>query len=467
MEININHIRDNFEEFVSSFEKFNEPHLISFVFPVEKYSALPAINHFNQFSDDIFFFQSPNSTNSIVGINSALEFKINDVFTPDLVYDEYKRWKNKLIDNWREYDLPSLPIISSAFKFDQLKLSEQWNDFPAIRIYIPEFIFFKQKEKYFCCYNLISEGKLNLKQIGNLFESKLKTLISNLKNTIKSSESISSDLSSEDEKTGYWKFISDQALQVLDTNNVEKLVISRPYEFSVNTDLDWSLLLTNLHERFPDCYLFFIRKKKSVFFGSSPEMFLKVSDNSAEVESIAGSAARSEILETDRALEKNLQANDKNHREHQYVSEFISEVLKKYSYSIRITEEKQVKKLDNIQHLITRISADLKKGNLFALIDSLFPTPAVCGVPKNSAMSFIRKLELHDRGLYSGLVGWFDFNDNCELAVSIRSALHMNNQVTAFAGAGLVKNSNPDEEYQETKLKLDPILSLFNFKIQK
>ena len=467
MKINTKRVTKDFEEFISSLEKPNEPHLISFAFPTENYPIQYFINNLTQLSDDIFFFQSPNNIHSMVSINSVFEFKNDNELNPVLVNDEFARWKNNLIDNWDEYDLSSLPIISAAFKFDPLKTSEQWNDFPAIRIYVPEFIFFKQNEKYFCCYNFIRDNKTNLKQIKNSFETKLKALITAFRNTIKPNESLAVDSTSEVEKSKYWKLITDQALQVLDTNNVEKLVISRPYEFSVNTDLDWSSLLTNLYERFPDCYLFFIRKKNSVFFGSSPEMFLKVSGKNAEVESVAGSAPRSEIFETDRVLEKNLKASDKNHREHQFVSEFISEVLKKYSYSIRITEEKQVKKLDNIQHLITRISAELKKGNLFELIASLFPTPAVCGVPKSSAMSFIRKLESHDRGLYSGLAGWFDFNDNCELAVSIRSALVRNNQVTAFAGAGLVKNSNPDEEYQETKLKLDPILSLFNFKTQK
>ena len=76
-------------------------------------------------------------------------------------------------------------------------------------------------------------------------------------------------------------------------------------------------------------------------------------------------------------------------------------------------------------------------------------------------MEIIRNLEPHDRGLYSGLVGWMDFDGNCELAVAIRSTLVKNNKVTAYAGAGLVKDSNLEEEFVETKLKMEPILSLF------
>ncbi|MEJ2104253.1 MAG: chorismate-binding protein, partial [Ignavibacteriaceae bacterium] len=194
----------------------------------------------------------------------------------------------------------------------------------------------------------------------------------------------------------------------------------------------------------------------------SPEMFLRVTGKNAEVESVAGSAPRSKKFETDDHYEKFLKSSEKNRQEHIFVSKFISDILIQYSDKLKIIDEKQIRKLDNIQHLITRISAELNnKTNTLELIDSLFPTPAVCGVPKEKAMSLIRNLEKHDRGLYSGLIGLMDFNGGCELAVSIRSALVKDNIVNAFAGAGLIKSSNSEEEFLETELKLNAILSLF------
>jgi menaquinone-specific isochorismate synthase len=221
-------------------------------------------------------------------------------------------------------------------------------------------------------------------------------------------------------------------------------------------------LLEKLSHRFPDCYLFYLKKSKSHFFGSSPELFLKIFGKLAEVESVAGSAPRGERFESDEKLEHFLQSSSKNQKEHKYVTEFISDTLKEYSDKVIIKEEKSVKKLDNIQHLATKISAELKSDvQLLNIIEALFPTPAVCGLPKDEAMSILRKLETHDRGLYSGLIGWMDFEGNCELAVAIRSTLVKNNRVIAYAGAGLVTDSNLEEEFLETKLKLDPILSLF------
>ena len=102
----------------------------------------------------------------------------------------------------------------------------------------------------------------------------------------------------------------------LNNGRVEKLVLSRAYSFNLDSAINWSSLLDELFKRFPDCYLFFIKKNNSIFFGSSPEMFLKVSGNIAEVESVAGSAARGEKSESDYELEKSLRTSEKNHQEH-------------------------------------------------------------------------------------------------------------------------------------------------------
>ncbi|MBT8387459.1 MAG: isochorismate synthase, partial [Ignavibacteria bacterium] len=218
-----------------------------------------------------------------------------------------------------------------------------------------------------------------------------------------------------------------------------------------------------LEKKFPECYLFLNKSKKSYFFGVSPEKFISVNNGKIEVEAVAGSAPRSKRQPEDLNLENGLLLSRKNLKEHKYVSEFIINVLKEYSNNIQRSDNPEIKKLDNIQHLITKVSAELKaKDKLFELIEALYPTPAVCGVPKNDAIGYIRQLENYDRGLYSGLIGWLDFMGNCNFSVTIRSALVKGKEITAYAGAGIVEDSNPDEEFIETQLKLKPILMLFN-----
>ena len=396
-------------------------------------------------------------------MNTALELTSNKIKNFTTLTDNFNYWKHNFISNWDDKKKSNRFILCCSAKFDNVNSIEEWNDFESLRVYVPEFLLAFRNDEVYGYYNLIINSGSDFDIIkSNLvsFLEKLLAITENLAQT--SSQKTFIQSTSDSNELVEWKNITAKAFKELKDGTVNKLVLSRAYSFNLNSKIIWSSLLNELFKRFPDCYLFFIKKNNSVFFGSSPEMFLKVSDNIAEVESVAGSAPRGEKLESDYELERSLKSSEKNHLEHLFVSEFISDILIHYSDKVRIIEEKQIRKLDNIQHLITRISAELNsKENLFKLIDELFPTPAICGVPKEIAKDLIRKFESHDRGLYSGLVGLMDFDGNCELAVSIRSALVKENHVTAFAGAGLVKNSDAEEEFLETNLKLNTILSLF------
>ncbi|MDZ7623407.1 MAG: isochorismate synthase [Ignavibacteriaceae bacterium] len=463
MKVNVENILNDFTSFTGTLRKINEPKLINFAFDLQNTDALLLIDKQNVLSDDIFLFRTPNNKLTIYGLNSALELTSNKINNFTSLTDNFNYWKNNFISNLDDKKNSNRFILCCSAKFDNLNSTEEWIDFEPLRVYVPEFLLAFRNDEVYGYYNFIIDSGSDLDIIkSNLvsFLEKLSAITEDLVQT--SSQKTFIQSTSDSNELEKWKNLAAKAFKELNDGTVNKLVLSRAYSFNLNAALIWSILLNELFKRFPDCYLFFIKKNNSVFFGSSPEMFLKVSDNVAEVESVAGSAPRGEKSESDFQFERSLKSSEKNHKEHLFVSDFISDILIKYSNNVRIIEEKQIRKLDNIQHLITRISAELNsKENLFELIDALFPTPAVCGVPKNSAKELIRKLENHDRGLYSGLVGIMDFEGNCELAVSIRSALVKENHVTAFAGAGLVKNFDADEEFLETNLKLNTILSLF------
>ena len=464
MKINSEIILKDFSTFIKTFGKISELHLISYSFPIENINALKVLDQLNEFYDDIFLFRTPNNKLATIGLNSALELAIGKGNNFHSVYDQFNYWKKNYSSNWNGLNFTSIPTICCAAKFDPLKSTPIWNDFESLRIYIPEFIFSFKEGTVTGPYNFILHNRKSIEEISSRLSSYLiKIEALKEKRVEKSNSKINSILNTGEEKVKSWNESFNKALKMLNAGDAEKLVLSRIFGFTVSSPISWTILLNKLYQKFNDCYLFFMKRKSSFFFGSSPEMFLKVTGNSVEVESVAGSAPRGKRFETDHQFEKLLQASEKNHREHLFVSDFISEILIQYSDNVRIIEEKQIRKLNNIQHLLTRISAELNsKNKLFDMIDSLFPTPAVCGVPKYSALNSIRQLETHDRGLYSGLIGMMNFEGDCELAVSIRSALIKDNTVIAFAGAGLVKDSNSDEEFFETNLKLDTILSLFD-----
>lgn len=461
MKIDVENIRVEFQLFFSSLSTISKPKLVSFAFHFQESKEFVPINSLNKIYADIFLFRSTNTNNIIIGLNSALEIQPENTNKFAEVNQNFTYWKQNFINNWAKKNDLETSIIFCSVKFDPKNSSQLWNEFHPLRIYVPEIILTYQNENQVGYFNFLvgNDGKLSYytEKLINQLER-----LSELDNDLNEHSSFKTSIKSKANDSDKWFSICNDALIHLGNGDVNKLVLSRKYNLNLNGELNWDLLLQQLNKRFPDCYLFFIKRDNSIFFGSSPEMFLKVSNNVAEVESVAGSAARSKKSETDHEFETFLSTSEKNHREHLFVTNFITNVLVNFSNNVRVIEEKQIRKLDNIQHLITKISSELNSSeNLFELIDSLFPTPAVCGVPKEKALTLIRKLETHDRGLYSGLVGLFDFENDCELAVSIRSALVKNGQVNAFAGAGLVKKSDPHEEYLETNLKLNTILSLF------
>ncbi|MCW8817863.1 MAG: isochorismate synthase [Ignavibacteriaceae bacterium] len=464
MKINSEIILKDFSAFTKTFEKITEQHLITYSFPLKNFDSLTVMDQLNEFCDDIFFFRIPENKLTITGLNSALELASGESNHFYSVNDQFNYWKKNYSTNWNGLNFSSLPTICCTAKFDPSKSSSLWNDFESLRIYIPEFIFSCKDGQTIGVYNFILHNKQSLEEISSGLSFYLKKVEELKEKPVEElNPKIRSTLNTSEEEVNSWKQSFNKALQILNAGEVDKLVLSRMHGFTLYEPINWTILLDKLTQRFNDCYLFFTKRKSSFFFGSSPEMFLKVSSNIAEVESVAGSAPRGEVFETDQQFERLLQTSEKNRREHLFVSEFISEILIHYSDNVRIIEEKQIRKLNNIQHLVTRISAELNsKNKLFDLIDSLYPTPAVCGVPKELALNSIRKLEVHDRGLYSGLIGLMNFEGECELAVTIRSALVKNNTVMAFAGAGLVKDSNSDDEFFETNLKLYTILSLFS-----
>jgi menaquinone-specific isochorismate synthase len=179
-------------------------------------------------------------------------------------------------------------------------------------------------------------------------------------------------------------------------------------------------------------------------------------------QALAGSFPRGKTETSDILLETELLNDGKNIVEHKKVLDFIVNQLNSVSENVSYSLNPIVKKLPYIQHLLTRITAKLNNGvSIYSVIKKLHPTPAVCGIPAENAKLIIENLELFERGLYSGIIGWIDLNNNAEIAVGIRSALLKGKSLRAFAGCGLVDGSDALSEFKETELKLTPILSLF------
>src|SRR5690606_446759 len=149
----------------------------------------------------------------------------------------------------------------------------------------------------------------------------------------------------------------------------------------------------------------------------------------------------------------------KNLHEHKLAVDMIKSAMQELCEQVEAPDAPIIRKLEDIQHLATPIRGVVKEGvTLLQAVEALHPTPALGGMPRESAIEAIRRLEHMDRGWYAAPIGWMNVSLEGEFAAAIRSALLVHEKAYLFAGCGIVGDSNPLSEYNETALKFRPML---------
>jgi menaquinone-specific isochorismate synthase len=250
-------------------------------------------------------------------------------------------------------------------------------------------------------------------------------------------------------------------LEEIRPEKLEKVVISRSHQVKVDEGFSVVSALQVLRNIYPKCTNFFFSFPKfGVFFGATPEQLIRKNGKQIKTEALAGTIGRGRNMEEDRLLAEKLFDSHKEREEHRFVIDQIKGRLETIIPELDIPYEPQILKLKNVQHLKTPISGKLKNGEkILDLVKLLHPTPAVAGTPMKRAMQVIEKLEPHDRGWYAGPVGWIDPKGNGDFFVALRSALVKDDEAHIFVGGGIVSESLPEQEWHETELKLQPIIS--------
>jgi isochorismate synthase len=239
---------------------------------------------------------------------------------------------------------------------------------------------------------------------------------------------------------------------------VEKVVLARASWREGRAALPTGTILERLSAQSQDCFLFAYHCGSSAFLGASPERLFRTDRRHIESESLAGTCPRGATPEEDEALAHDLLHSTKDLVEHALVTDFLKNTLSRFCMDVQADSEPTVQRLPTVQHLRTGIRGSLNEGvTLDQLLAALHPTPAVCGVPREHAHEFISRFEKTPRGLYAGAFGWTD-GENAKFAVSIRSALLKGRRAYVFAGAGIIAGSDPAAEWEETMLKMQPML---------
>jgi len=193
------------------------------------------------------------------------------------------------------------------------------------------------------------------------------------------------------------------------------------------------------------------------WLGESPELLGSRDDHRLRTIALAGTRPRGEDSLRDDALGQELLACDKDRREQAAVADWIEGRLQDLTGTPPVRGDLELTRLANLQHLSRRLEVGLGPDHTDShWIDALHPTPALCGAPRVEVRRWLRQAESFDRGLYGGLVGWLS-RSRAEVSVAIRGLLMHDQQVSAYAGAGLVRGSDPELEWNETNAKLGAV----------
>jgi len=260
---------------------------------------------------------------------------------------------------------------------------------------------------------------------------------------------------SDGEGEAAWTRSVRGGLDAIARGELRKIVLARTRRYHASGALDPVAVLTRLAAREVRGFRFLVEAGDGhAFLGVTPERLVSRSGRTARSEAVAGTRPRGVDAVADRLLGESLLASAKDRREHELVVERVREALAGCAASMRIDPEPRLVRLAYVQHLLTRVTADLRAGTRDdELVAALHPTPAVAGAPVPRAIAALRALESFDRGLYAGPVGVVS-RDGAEIAVAIRSARIDGDSLTAYAGAGIVDGSDPSDEWRETGHKL-------------
>jgi isochorismate synthase len=215
-----------------------------------------------------------------------------------------------------------------------------------------------------------------------------------------------------------------------------------------------------LRGAYPSCFTYVIAGADgTAFAGASPELLLRRFGTTVTSQPMAGSTARGEDEAGDDALAAALVASAKDTAEHRVTARYVADALGAACRSVRVTGP-EIVRFTNIQHLATTVQGELREPapGLLDLAACLHPTPAISGAPAPAAHRLIAELEGMERGWYAGAVGWMDGHGDGELAIAIRCGLLYEDGARLFAGNGMMPDSDPAAELEETRLKLRVLL---------
>ncbi|HAM79323.1 isochorismate synthase [Ornithinibacillus bavariensis] len=393
----------------------------------------------------------------MVGIGSAVSIHEDSQAISSLEEKWESVLKEAVINN--PYQIPGTGIAAiGGMAFDPHKpKTALWNKFTNNELRVPTFLLLVNQQGTFLTTTILVDGmddpKLLIRQLADQEKALLSYQnIDHKKPVIVGREEVEPE---------QWKETVKHATEYIAKGQVEKIVLARELRLTFSEEVGLTDVIKQLIDTQPTSYIFAYEKGTDCFVGASPERLIKLEGNQLLSTCLAGTAPRGRNELEDDKIGYQLLHDEKNLQEHDFVVQMIKNSVEEFCQKMEIPKKPVLYRLRNLQHLYTPVRGIFKEGySIFDVIEKLHPTPALGGEPRKEALSYIRESELLDRGWYGAPFGWIDSNQNGEFAVAIRSGLIQGNTASLFAGCGVVRSSDPEAEFEETRIKFLPMLTV-------
>lgn len=377
-------------------------------------------------------------------------------------FAELERGFGALRAGWRHFDADrsgARPLALGGFAFDPLQHPAHAGALPNSELVVPELLLAEREGRVTLTATVnpsqqrlaaAVEGRLAAAE--RLLESLLRPMAPGGVPSLARREATPPDRA--------WMARVQAAREAMARGALRKVVLTRRLSVAAHRPLDPSRILALLAERYPDCMLFAHGASESgLWLGATPETLVRLHGGAVISDALAGTAERGGDPAADRRIAEGLLASPKLTLEHRLVVEAIVEALRGLCLSVDVPPRPRVMRLRDIQHLWTPVRGRVKPGvSLFGLLARLHPTPAVGGTPLAAALDWLAAAGEARSGWYTGGIGWVDREGDGEFAVVLRCALLRATHAELFAGAGIVADSDPVRELEETEMKFGAML---------
>ena len=453
----------------------------------KNYAFIENLYKFILFKKNSFIFESVEKGTirgryTIIGFNPDRVFNIKK---NKIIVDDFKKkivikknvlsYLNNLLKTFKVKASSRLPRMSSMlvgyFSYDIIRLIEKIPDrckedvnIPDIRLMRPKnlVIYDNVKRKIFYIENIfkeqkITDYKIEYEKIKNTFnELSHYGNIEIPSNFHRSNKKI--NVKSNISKSKFRNIVL-KAKNYIKKGDVFQVVLSQRFQASIDkppVEIYNTLRILN-----PSPFMFYFNYEDFQVLGSSPEILVRLVNGEVTIRPIAGTRPRGKDSKQDKKLTRELLNDPKELAEHLMLLDLGRNDVGKVSKtnSVKVTEKFKVEKYSHVMHIVSNVTGKLRKNfSLFETFLSGFPAGTVSGAPKIRAMEIIDELESSKRKLYAGGIGYFTANQEFDTCITLRTALIKDKKIYVQAGAGIVADSNPKNEYNETANKAKALL---------